>query len=82
MLSTLLLVLTIWILLSLIIVFPLAKLMHAGSGEGPEGLLTEDNDPAQKGRRHSRHRTRPKLHRAELPIPKRKKDGVFRRTGG
>jgi hypothetical protein len=52
MLSTLLLILTIWILFSLIIAFPLAKMMHVGSGEGPESLLRSDKDPAQEGRCH------------------------------
>lgn len=46
--SLLLWVVAIWIALSLILSFPLANLMHFGSGEGPESLSTRDKDTAGK----------------------------------
>jgi hypothetical protein len=76
MLYTGLLILAIWVVISFIVSLPLAKMMHIGSGEGPKGLL-KDDDPALKGRRRSRNRTRPKP-AADLPARKQQKDVVFR----
>ncbi|MGH9775651.1 MAG: hypothetical protein ACRD50_11965 [Candidatus Acidiferrales bacterium] len=47
MVSTLLLVLAAWILLSIILVLPLARMMHIASGESAESPL-KGNDPASK----------------------------------
>ena len=84
MLSTVLLILAIWVLLSVIISLPLGEMMHIGSGESPKSPLKDkepalrDDDPAPKGRRRSRQRTRPELRRADLPVPNRQKDAAFR----
>ena len=67
MLYTVLLILAIWVLLSVIVAFPLAEMMHTGSGENPEGLV-KDDDPASKGRRRSRKRSRTESRRADLPV--------------
>ena len=84
MLSTVLLILAIWVVLSFIVSLPLARMMHIGSGENPESSQRDkepalrDDDPALKGRRRSRRRARAELRRADLSLLKRQKDAVSR----